>query len=274
MNSRIRQLPEDTLRRLADAVGSARIGTPWPADQVAHTVGGPTWLPEELRAITAAGIDAPALAWTLHMLVAERADARRRWEGVELTWTGPDDVVTETRDTGAVARQLFATATSQLLVATYAIDGGHKAASLLNVLRDRMELAPTLKVRFFVNVHREKNDDRPEDVLVRDYALWFKEEVWPWARRPEVFYDRRAVSRTKGPRSCLHAKCVVQDEARTLITSANLTEAAQLRNIEAGVLVSDPGFARGVIDQFSRLTTRGFLVRLRYDDEIGEEGRA
>lgn len=265
MNSRIRELPEDTLRRLADAIGSARLGPPWPSDQVAHAVGGPAWLPDELRTATGSGVDARSLAWTLQLLVAERADARRRWEGVELTWTGPDDVVTETRDTGAVARQLFATATSQLLVATYAVDDGNKAASLLSVLRDRMEAVPTLQVRFFVNVKREHKDDRLEDVLVREYATWFAEKVWPWARRPEVFYDRRSVERTMGPRACLHAKCVVQDEARTLITSANLTEAAQLRNIEAGVLVSDAGFARGVTHQFSRLTARGYLVRLQFD---------
>ncbi len=50
-----------------------------------------------------------------------------------------------------------------------------------------------------------------------------------WERRPEVFYDRRALNPARGPRACLHAKVVVQDEARTLITSANLTEAAQQR---------------------------------------------
>lgn len=214
--------------------------------------------------MTTVGIDAQALAWTLQLLVAERAESRRRWEGVELTWTGPEDVVTECRDTGAVARQLFATAETDLLVATYAIDSGQKRArALLGTLRDRMDARPDLRVQFFVNVPRDVRDTRPGDVLVQAYAAWFAENVWPWPRRPEVFYDRRSVEQVSGSRACLHAKCVVQDHARTLITSANLTEAAQLRNIEAGVLVADPAFARGVVDQFARLVQRGYLVPLR-----------
>lgn len=262
MSERLRDLPEDTLRRLAGAVAAERIGPPWPSEPIAHHVGGPDWLADEMRRVTADGVSPRALAWTLGLLVAERAESRRRWEGVELTWTGPDDVATETRDTGAVARQLFATATRDLLVATYAIDDDSKAAALLGVLRERMEAVPTLRVRFFVNVHRGFNDDRPEDVLVREYAVWFAQRVWPWERRPEVFYDRRSVERVNGPRACLHAKCVVQDEARTLITSANMTEAAQLRNIEAGVLVSDQAFARATAIQFDRLIDRGYLLPL------------
>lgn len=262
MSLRLRELPEDILRRLADAVGTGRVSPPWSDEQLAHAIGGPSWLGDELRRTTASGVDAKALAWTLQMLAAERADSRRRWEGIELTWTGPDDVTTETRDTGAVARQLFATATKDLLVATYAIDGGHKAASLLSVLRDRMEEVPALRVRFFVNVHRDHEDDRPESLLVDEYATWFREKVWPWPRRPEVYYDRRSVERTSGPKACLHAKVVVQDEVRTLITSANLTEAAQLRNVEAGVLVSDGAFARGVLEQFERLVAHGMLRTL------------
>ena len=44
------------------------------------------------------------------------------------------------------------------------------------------------------------------------------------------------------------------------MTSANFTEAAQMRNIEAGVLILDPGFARSFIDNLklfiSALSTR------------------
>lgn len=54
----------------------------------------------------------------------------------------------------------------------------------------------------------------------------------------------------------------MRDEAHTLITSANLTEAAQERNVEAGVLVEDAAFARGVVAQFERLVDAGVLVRL------------
>ncbi|MGH9321370.1 MAG: phospholipase D-like domain-containing protein [Vicinamibacteria bacterium] len=60
----------------------------------------------------------------------------------------------------------------------------------------------------------------------------------------------------------LHAKCVVVDDRLSLVTSANFTEAAHWRNIEAGVLVDDPRFAVNLRSQFDRLIAEGLLLRL------------
>ena len=46
------------------------------------------------------------------------------------------------------------------------------------------------------------------------------------------------------------------------VTSANFTEAAQERNIEAGVLVHDAGFARALRSQFEALVSAGDLRRV------------
>jgi phosphatidylserine/phosphatidylglycerophosphate/cardiolipin synthase-like enzyme len=46
------------------------------------------------------------------------------------------------------------------------------------------------------------------------------------------------------------------------VTSANLTEAAQERNIEAGVLVEDEGLAHRLRLQFDGLIERGELRSL------------
>lgn len=276
MSLRLRSLPEDTLRALADAIGSGRLGPPWRRDAVERTVRGPEWLADELATVAGAGRDPGGIAWALRMLVEDRADGRARWDGIELCWTGPDDVVTETRDTGAVARQLFGEATRTLLVATYALDSGPKAAALLAVLRERMLALPDLRVTFFVNHGREHGDDRATATILRERATWFTEEVWPWNPRPQVFYDRRAMEPTLGPKACLHAKCIVRDEEQTLVTSANLTEAAQERNIEAGVIIADGGFARKVTRQFETLVERGYLVGLNLGRAAGvaTEGRA
>jgi phosphatidylserine/phosphatidylglycerophosphate/cardiolipin synthase-like enzyme len=77
-----------------------------------------------------------------------------------------------------------------------------------------------------------------------------------------VFYDRRSLEPGHSRRACLHAKVIVRDEVQTLITSANLTEAAQERNVEAGVLLDDRAFARGVVGQFERLVRGQYLVPL------------
>ncbi len=63
-------------------------------------------------------------------------------------------------------------------------------------------------------------------------------------------------------KACLHAKCIVIDEERALITSANFTEAAQERNIEAGVMIADASLARALKAQFDTLVDRGALRRV------------
>jgi phosphatidylserine/phosphatidylglycerophosphate/cardiolipin synthase-like enzyme len=79
---------------------------------------------------------------------------------------------------------------------------------------------------------------------------------------PEVYYDPRSIEGTSSDRPCLHAKCVVVDDARAFVTSANLTEAAHGRNVEAGVLLDDPVFARTLSLQLESLIDRGHVRRL------------
>jgi phosphatidylserine/phosphatidylglycerophosphate/cardiolipin synthase-like enzyme len=45
------------------------------------------------------------------------------------------------------------------------------------------------------------------------------------------------------PRAVWPAKCIVLDDARLFVTSANFTEAAPERSIEAGLLIDDPSLA-------------------------------
>jgi hypothetical protein len=52
------------------------------------------------------------------------------------------------------------------------------------------------------------------------------------------------------------------DGPRVTSYSANFTEAAQERNIEAGILVGDPAFARALRDQFESLVEARQLLRV------------
>lgn len=260
MSGRLRELPEGILWALAAALRSGKLKPPFTRATVEHMVGGPPWLADEL---TATGQPVAALAWGIELLAHERGEWRSRWDGIALTWTGPEDVVTETRDTGAVARQLFAGAHRSLLVSTYALDDGAKGENLLAILRTRMITRPDLDVRFYVNLAREYGDERPSATILGEHVRRLRELVFTWEPRPAVFYDRRALEPGHGPRACLHAKVIVRDDVHTLITSANLTEAAQERNVEAGVLIDDAAFARGVVGQFERLVGAGVLVQVR-----------
>jgi phosphatidylserine/phosphatidylglycerophosphate/cardiolipin synthase-like enzyme len=263
MNGRLREVPEGTLCALAAALRAGKLKPPFSRATVEHVVGGPSWLAEELDALA---LPPAAMAWGIELLAQERAEWRSRWGRVELTWTGPEDVVTQTRDTGAVARQLFAEAKRTLLVSTYALDEGARGENLLGVLRQRMA-ERDLDVRFYVNLPRDYEDARPSEQILAEHVRRLREKVFTWEPRPAVFYDRRALEPGHGPRACLHAKVIVRDETQTLITSANLTEAALERNVEAGVLIDDAVFARGVVGQFERLVAAGVLVPMVWRSE-------
>lgn len=64
-----------------------------------------------------------------------------------------------------------------------------------------------------------------------------------------------------GPkRASLHAQCVVID-GRSPSSQANFTEAAQVRNIEVGVLVRSAPFARQ-LEHFATLADRDDIRRV------------
>src|SRR5215472_1239084 len=100
-----------------------------------------------------------------------------------------------------------------------------------------MRQLPDLSVRMCLDMRRATGDTTRTDALLRRFAERFVREEWPGQRVPELFYDPRSLVEGGAARASLHAKCIVVDGERAYIGSANLTEAAQLRNIEVGVVV-------------------------------------
>lgn len=105
--------------------------------------------------------------------------------------------------------------------------------------------------------------ETPATVLLREFATHIRDQVWPGKRLPEVFYDPRSLAMEGPKRAVLHAKAVVVDGRFSLLTSANFTEAAQERNIEAGVLMDDMRLAARVTQQFDHFVERRILQRLK-----------
>ena len=96
---------------------------------------------------------------------------------------------------------------------------------------------------------------------MRKFADTFWGSDWPGSARPRVFYDPRSLDLGR-PGGVLHAKAVVTDDEALFITSANFTEAALDRNIEAGLLVRDRALAASVSSHFRGLIDRGLLRAL------------
>lgn len=78
---------------------------------------------------------------------------------------------------------------------------------------------------------------------------------------PEVYYDPRSVADEEKVRSSLHAKCVVVDETKVFVSSANFTEAGQQRNIEVGLNIQSDWLAKRIIRHFMLLSEHGLVVR-------------
>ncbi len=121
---------------------------------------------------------------------------------------------------------------------------------------------PNLRVVFHVDLPRKHGDTTAADVLVLRFAEEFSKKQWPWTPFPEVYFDPRALETDSKIRASLHAKVVVVDRKKLLLTSANFTEAAQLKNVEMGLLCSMPHLAERVCAYLEGLRHSGQLLRL------------
>jgi phosphatidylserine/phosphatidylglycerophosphate/cardiolipin synthase-like enzyme len=120
---------------------------------------------------------------------------------------------------------------------------------------------PELSARIFLNVERKPVDSRLESSLLHEGATAWTAK-WPGARRPEIYYDPRGVSLDANVRASWHAKCVLVDDEVAFVTSANFTEWAQERNVEAGALIRSRHFAGQLRAQFDALVTAKAVKRL------------
>jgi phosphatidylserine/phosphatidylglycerophosphate/cardiolipin synthase-like enzyme len=130
---------------------------------------------------------------------------------------------------------------------------------VFRVLADNMATNPALTVRMFLNIGRRHLDPTHAAQLVREFVASFTAKEWPGGRLPELYHDPRALLTEAGPRASLHAKCIVVDNRWSFITSANFTEAAQERNIEAGLVVDDANLAGALRGHLDALIDTGIV---------------
>lgn len=177
----------------------------------------------------------------------------------DLVVSGPDVPGIPTADTHAVVQSLFQEAEREVVLAGYAFYNGE---SLFERLAERCRERPHIRLIFHVDVPRRANDTSSPESIVMRYSEDFRRRHWPWNPQPEVFFDPRALETDAKVRASLHAKVVVVDRRKVLLTSANFTEAAQQRNIELGVVCAAPYLAERVCSYFEGLRRSGQLRRL------------
>ncbi len=261
MTSIFRQLSLPNLIGLATAIADDRL--PIPVTEAALLSYVPCLLAKpvvsELNRLIDTGVTLSHLAYTLRILAEERLESQKLRDRIDLVWTGQEFSGSSSRDTRIVVCELFQSATESVLISSFALDKGDSTRLLFQALSERMTLFPNLDVRIFLNVHRPYQDLTSESILLRQFAEFFRRDIWSGNKLPEVFHDPRSLSVEPNKRACLHAKCVVIDRERVLVTSANFTEAAHDRNIEAGILIDDPAIADAITNQFNSLVVSGKL---------------
>jgi phosphatidylserine/phosphatidylglycerophosphate/cardiolipin synthase-like enzyme len=211
-------------------------------------------------------LERDAVLAALRLVIAER----QQHQGPKLTlvWTGPEARASVARDTAHVVRSLFAGARRSVIVGGYAFDD----PSLLAPLHTAMAVH-RFRARLFLDVRGEAETEAGAEAIAREHVERFFRKVWPFGRpHPEVYYDPRTPRRGP-PWASLHAKCVVVDDERALVTSANFTGRGTGRNIEVGVLVEGATFAEELAAQWRQLITAG-LVRTCATDALRSLRRA
>ena len=191
------------------------------------------WLAAAIKDMQGRGWSPPLLSEALNGMAAAAEERAEPSDLLELVVTNPFESESPARDTRAVMLSLFEQAEIELLIVGYAL---HKSANLLRPLADKMLEKPGFNVCFCLDLRKPVgwSNEGLQDYL-HQFAVEFQDKHWPWRPLPEVWLDDRSWRSAGNEGRGLHAKCIVADCAQALITSANLTEAAQYRNIEISI---------------------------------------
>ncbi|HXV60101.1 MAG TPA: DISARM system phospholipase D-like protein DrmC [Vicinamibacteria bacterium] len=207
----------------------------WPLTEASLESHGLGHVFERLQPLAA--LDEANLRPLLHVIIAERRF--RPVPRVDLVWTGPEAHVSTARDTLVVVRELFEDAQKSVLIGGYAFDHGKD---------------------IFAPLHKTMKERRVQTLIFVNKVQDFLQENWPFGEPlPEVYSDPRTADSES--RVSLHAKCIVVDETKALVTSANFTDRGQTRNIEMGVLIDDPGLASRLVQQWRGLIESGLVTK-------------
>jgi phosphatidylserine/phosphatidylglycerophosphate/cardiolipin synthase-like enzyme len=244
------RVPQHTLEQVLRLLEQGRLECPVTAGELASVgVHGRTLdIADAL-----AGADRAGAAAVLRVAVAERV--HRPPPRLELVWTGPETRASVARSTALVVERLFEEATRSVIIGGYSFDSTEILQPLYRGMKER-----GLSVMLFLDITERAPTRESADAFATAFIDRFFRDIWVFGLpRPDVFYDPRTAA-PGPPWASLHAKCVVVDDERSLVTSANFTTRGQTRNIEAGVLITDSGYSELLAGQWRQLVNEG-LVR-------------
>ncbi len=252
-----------TLRSLAASFRTGPLAVGLSRHALAQVVGSQAAaVHKNLEELQKQGMAPAQIALMLDAIAESRERAADPQLLFELVLSGPEVPGVPTADTAATLQTIIENANTEILLVGYTVHNGKR---LFKRLAERMDAAPTLRVMFCLDIARKPTDTSLASEIVRRFTREFVTKHWPGARQPEVFYDPRALAETWQERASLHAKCVIVDRRTAIVTSANFTEAAQRKNIEAGVLIRYEPFVLRLSAFFEAMRNSGQLRPCQMD---------
>lgn len=175
---------------------------------------------------------------------------------LDLVISGPSMTQAPTRSTKAVFHELVAGVESEILVVSFAIYNG---MTLLKPLAEKLESNPNISAKFILNIPRGRNDITLSEQLIAKFKDEFLNNTWPGSVLPTLLHFPRSLEQNWRDKASLHSKVIVVDRKRLFISSANLTDAAQDKNIETGVIIEHAASALRLVNYFDSLKLDGLL---------------
>lgn len=254
----LHRLPLAALRGLASSLETGLLSAGITHVGIAQAAGSDaTAVVEVLRELASAGMTPRQMAVVVRGIAEAHEHVPKPSSLFDLVLSGPDLPGVPMADTAAVVHTMISQASREVLLVGYAVHNGRK---LFEPLAQRMAEMPALTVTFCLDIARAYQDATPAAEIVARFARDFRSRHWPWERLPALYFDPRSLE-TGEARASLHAKCVIVDRERALITSANFTDAAQRKNIEAGVVLNHRPTIDRLADYFAGLCSSGQLAR-------------
>ncbi|MBM3396477.1 MAG: phospholipase [Betaproteobacteria bacterium] len=197
-----------------------------------------------------------ALSWTIRTVFS----TYQRWrieQHVELLWAGPApaDRIRARRIDQALY-DLIANAKREILLVTFA------AAKIERLTGELWKAAQRdIKIRLILEFEESSEGQLSYDAIKAfPQALLSAAEIYHWS------LEKRERNQAGRPGK-LHAKVAIVDDC-VLVSSANLTDDAFNRNLEAGVLVASPEFLISMKTYLESLIADATLSRL-----VDQQGR-
>jgi hypothetical protein len=175
-----------------------------------------------------------SLVLTLNLLLEQR---QNQGSGqAELVWSGPQGGAGDiTRDQAVLIREMVERCRQRLLITTFNIGRGGFISELLDRVQQRLVAHPELEARMVVNIPRPRGSTVVADQLRQAFVHDTWRHLWdPGRPRPRGFFDPRSLDLARERPTVFHVKCCVTDDD-LLVTSANLSDSAQLDNCELGI---------------------------------------